>query len=153
MIKKLLLLGLLTISVGAQAVLLKDGSSVEQKKVDRVYYTLKSLNQANNDNKQLLVADLLIASKTENRKLESFSRSLNHANPRNSEKDHEERLKYAIDLELCDKDGVIDPETAHVIMSAVDCWFYAPMLPFIIKVHSPVSWLWWTELFKKISKK
>ena len=151
MIKKLLLLGLLTISAGAQAVLLKDGSSVPQKKVDRVYSTLMCLNQATDNNKQLLVADLFIASKKESRKLESFTRNLNHA--RDSQNDPEVRLQYAIDLELCDKDGIIDQETAHIIASSVYCLCYAPMMPLIIQVNSPVSWLWWTTVFKKISKK
>ncbi len=139
--KNLLFVALLSNVVGAQAVLLKDGSSVPRAKVDKVYRALKSLK---NSPKWILIADLARSCNNDSmpKKLGFFARNINETINK------EERFNMATTLGFCDNNGIIDEETAHIILSSVECMFKG-CVPLLIDVHSPVSWWAWTEIFKK----
>lgn len=145
MMKKILFISLLSIIFGAHAVLLQDGSSVPRSKVDRIYYALKSLKHTP---KWMLISDLFYSCNKNNmpKKLVCIARNIHEIINK------EERFKTAVALELCDNNGIIDEETAHIILSSVRCMFKG-CVPLLIDIHSPISWWAWTEVFTTKSSK
>jgi hypothetical protein len=149
MMKKLLFISLLSTAFGAHAVLLRDGSSVPRAKVNKVYRALKSLRLSAEGT--LLIADLSKSCNSTPRELTFSARNIGDVIDKISI-NTKQRLETAIALELCDNNGIIDEETAHIILSSVSCC-YKGVMPLFMDVYSPISWWAWTEVFTKKSTK
>ena len=136
MLKKFLLIFTVIGSTNLQAIQLKNGTYLPKNKVDEVYDKLLIINGEEDKNKVTLLVDLFQACKKYNHKLKRENFFLATFGKNN----FDERYEFAMALGLCDKDGHIDKETGHIILSSVNCTLKSPKTgPASIELKSPVS--------------
>lgn len=139
---------LLFICCNSKAVLLKDGTSAPEEKVNRVYDILQKLQQnsvngtESEKNMRYLIFDLWYGSAPSSLKLAPQQYYFGRYPFDNN---IAERFDYAHQLGLCDSEGNMDEEAARIIRCSVYPVFKAPRVPLWVDVRSPISWLAWAK--------
>ena len=131
--KKLLLTSMLTLAMSPiLAVTLRNGTEVPLQKVNKVYDALKKLEQENRSVCSASVGTLYVACHEYDRKITQVAYW------------DKTGLAKVQELGLCNAQGIIDQDTADIIMSAIRVkiyiGFYNGMAPFKLYLQSPIAW-------------
>lgn len=143
MFKKLLLTVILFVSYNINAVILRNGVDVPLQVVNRIYNKLQNLYQDNNDGCAIINLLLISCYPEFNRNINNYLQHI-RTNPRlyyRNEADCIERLiRRAIELELCDDDGILDIITEHILKCSVICVRQGYYIPIFMFLRSPIAW-------------